>query len=268
MLYPLLLSGTDSWRADRLFLLRLLRFPPLTDGDLAALRKRHIPSLLLSNLDSFTADAPLRAAAIQALAAIADTRQGAVYLVQHASALSSLRILAATLSASPFCTPFTRSSVGGTRRLLFQARQWRPAWTPLARLWLGRPNPSPAPTSHSKAERARGRFLGQAASGDCRCRGATRAHPVATSHRQSRGPLLSTQHFRSSTCRKPSSDLSHCHSRSISFLSFDCATPLAWKGDMTVALAADWSRARAGARAKTIQRSSARGCTGGGYDST
>lgn len=245
MLYPLLLSGTDSWRADRLFLLRLLRFPPLTDGDLAALRKRHIPSLLLSNLDSFTADAPLRAAAIQALAAIADTRQGAVYLVQHASALSSLRILAATLSASPFCTPFTLSCVGGCFKHASGARRGRPSPD---FGWAGRIPHRPQPATHTLTERV-------GASSDRPLRAIVGVAELL-GRIQSRLPIanpaalfsvLNISDLALAVSRLPIYPTAiPCQSRSYPF---NCVTPLAWKGDMTVVLAADWSRARAGARA-------------------
>jgi len=54
MLYQLLNSGTSQCRAERWYMIRVLRMCARSEEslDLAPLRKRHVPSMLMATYDS------------------------------------------------------------------------------------------------------------------------------------------------------------------------------------------------------------------------
>jgi hypothetical protein len=95
MLYQLLNSGTAQCRAERWAIIRILRTCARSEDslDLAPLRKRHVPSMLMAAFDSVSADAATRGGILDVLQCLASSPTAAVYLVEHAGILSWLRLL-------------------------------------------------------------------------------------------------------------------------------------------------------------------------------
>ena len=67
--------------------------------DLAPLRKRHVPSMLMATFDSVSTDVSTRGGILDVLHCLASSPTAAVYLVEHAGILSWLRLL---LSSAAF----------------------------------------------------------------------------------------------------------------------------------------------------------------------
>jgi hypothetical protein len=109
MLYQLLNSGTAQCRAERWSIIRILRTCARSEDalDLAPLRKRHVPSMLMAAFDSVSADAATRRGILDVLQCLASTPTAAVYLVEHAGILSWLRLL---LSSSSFWQTSARAA--------------------------------------------------------------------------------------------------------------------------------------------------------------
>ena len=61
--------------------------------DLAPLRKRHVPSMLMATYDSVSSDTSTKGGILEVLLSLASSPSAGVYLVEHAGILSWLRLL-------------------------------------------------------------------------------------------------------------------------------------------------------------------------------
>ena len=111
MLYQLLHSGTAQCRAERWCIIRMLRSCARSEDslDLAPLRKRHVPSLLMATHDSVSSDTSTRRGVIDVLHCLASSTTAAVYLVEHAGILSWLRLLISSDSVWLLSAPHSRN---------------------------------------------------------------------------------------------------------------------------------------------------------------
>ena len=88
--------------------------------DLAPLRKRHVPSMLMATYDSVSSDTSTKGGILEVLLSLASSASAGVYLVEHAGILSWLRLLLSSpglMIVGLFCLytrPFLTSTLMAT----------------------------------------------------------------------------------------------------------------------------------------------------------